>query len=159
MSKRHLRQVCERHGVRSVERDVSLGGCLWSYPQNGETTDDAEERITGANTQGQDGNVERLLHRGRAPTGAQLQQVFNTRTCQLIRQSFPVCPEHCSNREVSLGEAAAVDGMTALLKSETLVPVNSNQALRLPLSHSGAEFPWIMGEQGDGGWSKSGGEE
>lgn len=85
------------------------------------------------------------------------------RACQLIRESFPVCPELCrqpvspstppstlpthtytdtrvhispTNREVSLGEAAAVAGVTALLKSETLVPVNSNLALRLPLSHS-----------------------
>ncbi len=93
--------------------------------------------------------------------------MFNMRACQLIRESFPVCPEHCrqpvspstlpstlpththihthtdtrvhispTNREVSLGEAAAVAGVTALLKSETLVPVNSNLALRLPLSHS-----------------------
>lgn len=37
---------------------------------------------------------------------------------------------------MSLGEAAVVAGVTALLKSETLVPVNSNLALRLPLSHS-----------------------
>ncbi len=37
---------------------------------------------------------------------------------------------------MSLEEAAAVAGVTALLKSETLVPVNSNLALRLPLSHS-----------------------
>lgn len=90
-------------------------------------------------------------------------KVFNMRACQLIRESFPVCPELCrqpvspstppstlpththtdtrvhispTNREVSLGEAAAVAGVTALLKSETLVPVNSNLALRLPLSHS-----------------------
>lgn len=41
-----------------------------------------------------------------------------------------------TNREVSLEEAAAVAGVTAVLKSETLVPVNSNLALRLPLSHS-----------------------
>ncbi len=86
------------------------------------------------------------------------------RDCQLITETFPVCPEHCrqpsalpstlpththththtstrvhvspTNREVSLEEAAAVAGVTALLKSETLVPVNSNLALRLPLSHS-----------------------
>lgn len=36
MSKRHLRQVCERHSVILVERDVSLWACLWSYPQLGE---------------------------------------------------------------------------------------------------------------------------
>lgn len=41
-----------------------------------------------------------------------------------------------TNREVSLEEAAAVAGVTAVLKSGTLVPVNSNLALRLPLSHS-----------------------
>lgn len=37
---------------------------------------------------------------------------------------------------MSLEEAAVVTGVTALLKSETLIPVNSNLALRLPLSHS-----------------------
>lgn len=36
MSKRHLRQVCERHGVISVESDVSLRACLWSYQQPGD---------------------------------------------------------------------------------------------------------------------------
>ena len=36
MSRRHLRQVCERHGVISVQRDVSLGACLRSYPQPGD---------------------------------------------------------------------------------------------------------------------------
>lgn len=36
MSKRHLRQVCERHSVIAVERDVSLRACLWSYPQLGD---------------------------------------------------------------------------------------------------------------------------
>lgn len=36
MSKRHLRQVCERHSVILVERDVSLRACLWSYPQPGD---------------------------------------------------------------------------------------------------------------------------
>lgn len=41
-----------------------------------------------------------------------------------------------TNREVSLEEAAALAAVTALLKSETLVPVNSNLALRRPLSHS-----------------------
>lgn len=41
-----------------------------------------------------------------------------------------------TNREVSLQEAAAVTGVTAVLKSGTLVPVNSNLGLRLPLSHS-----------------------
>lgn len=37
---------------------------------------------------------------------------------------------------MSLEEAAALAAVTALLKSETLVPVNSNLALRLPLSHN-----------------------
>lgn len=36
MSRRHLRQVCERHSGLSVERDVSLRACLWSYPQPGD---------------------------------------------------------------------------------------------------------------------------
>lgn len=36
MSKRHLRQVCERHSVISVERHISLRACLWSYPQLGD---------------------------------------------------------------------------------------------------------------------------
>lgn len=36
MSKRHLRQVCERHSVILVERDVSLKACLWLYPQPGD---------------------------------------------------------------------------------------------------------------------------
>ena len=91
--------------------------------------------------------------------------MFNPRACQLIRESFPVCPEHCrqpvrpstspstppehtqthvsnifhSNREVSLEEAAALAGVTALLKSETLVSVNSNLAPGLPMSVHSAE--------------------
>lgn len=82
---------------------------------------------------------------------------------QPVRESFFVCPKQCrqpvsqsimpivivthththtrrtlsrTNREVSLEEAAALAAVTALLKSETLVPVNSNLALRRPLSHS-----------------------
>ena len=36
MSRRPLRQVCERHSGLSVERDVSPRACLWSYPQPGD---------------------------------------------------------------------------------------------------------------------------
>lgn len=59
MSKRHLRQVCERHSVISVGSDVSLKACLWSYQQ---PRDNRwwRRKGGGANTQGQDGNVRRL---------------------------------------------------------------------------------------------------
>lgn len=52
MSGKHLRQVCERHGVRSVESGTSLSEPVSGHIHHGETTDDAEERITRAIARG-----------------------------------------------------------------------------------------------------------